>query len=110
MLIKAHDVERMMFYKQRADAGELSGEDVVEWYRTVLRVREQADYYERALIRHMKYGWGLTWREVAGVLGVGTRQAAFQRWRRLIGPRPGAGTYQLIAKRKRDHDSTLANQ
>lgn len=89
---------RLDAFKQQAERNELTDEDARVWYELVTDVRMQADYYERALIRHLKYGWRLKWRQVAEVVGVTTRQAAFQRWRRMIGPRPGAGTDQRSAK------------
>jgi hypothetical protein len=84
--------------KQLAARGELSNDDAAAWYELVMDVRKQTDYYERELIRHLKYACKMKWRQVAEVLGVTTRQAAFQRWRRMIGPRPGSGSHNRSAK------------
>jgi hypothetical protein len=89
---------RLDALKQAAARNELSDAEARVWYELVTDVRAQADFYERALVRHLKYGWNLKWREVANVVGVTTRQAAFQRWRRLIGPRPGSGSHNRSTK------------
>lgn len=72
--------------KIRAEQGQLSREEAAAWYELVGELREVANYYERGLVRYLKYDAGMKWREVAEVVGVAGRQGAFQRWRRLIGP------------------------
>lgn len=85
-------------YQRRAAVGELTEEDARAWYRLVVEVRRQADYFETALIRYLRWGRGpdrlMSWKDIAQVVGVESRQGAHQRWRRMIGLRPGAGTYQ----------------
>lgn len=62
------------------------------WYSRVQAMRERADYYERSLIRHLKFGLGLTWEQVAEVVNanLGSRQAAHVKWKRLLAPDRGA--------------------
>lgn len=45
-----------------------------------------ADFYERSLLRHLYYERGLNWREIAEVIdaNLGSRQAARQKWQRLV--------------------------
>ena len=70
--------------KDASAQGLLSEEDAVLWYSIVVELRRQADYYERGLIRHLKWSQGLYWREIARILEVDSKQGAHQRWRRLI--------------------------
>jgi len=84
---------RLAVLKAKADAAELTDDDAREWYRIIVEARRVSDYYERALIRYLKWGRfrpdrGLYWREVAEVLGVESKQGAHQRWARLAGPDP----------------------
>lgn len=52
----------------------------------VQQMREQADYYERGLIRYLKYDLGLTWGQVAETVNanLNSRQAAQAKWKRLL--------------------------
>jgi hypothetical protein len=58
------------------------------FYERVQQLRELADFYERALIRHLHFERGLTWREVAEAVdaNLGSRQASHAKWRRLVAP------------------------
>jgi hypothetical protein len=76
-------LKQLEVLKQLAKRSELTEEDARAWYELIEDVRKQADYYERELIRHLKYGWKLYWRQIAEVLGVESKQGAHQRWRRL---------------------------
>jgi len=91
-------LRRLSRYQQQAAAGELTEDDVRAWYQLVLEVRQQADYFETGLIRYLRWGHKpdrlMPWKEIAKVVGVESKQGAHQRWRRMIGPRPGAGSYQ----------------
>jgi hypothetical protein len=87
-------LKRLVGYQQRAADGELTEEEARAWYRLVIEVRERADYFERGLIRYLRWGCEMPWKDIAIVVGVESRQGAHQRWRRMIGLRPGAGTYQ----------------
>jgi hypothetical protein len=87
-------LKRLAGYQQRVASGELTEEEARAWYRLVVEVREQADYYERGLIRYLRWGCEMLWKDIATVVGVESKQGAHQRWRRMIGPRPGPGSYQ----------------
>lgn len=64
---------------------DLQQEHAAEWYGRVQEMRNMADYYERSLIRYLKYTVGLTWQQIAEVVNanLSSRQAAQAKWRRL---------------------------
>lgn len=61
----------------------LSGDEIGSWVGTLDEVRRMADYHERNLIRYLKYDLRLRWQDIADILGLASKQAAQQRWRRL---------------------------
>ncbi len=77
--------------KHRADARELTAGEAAAMYDICGQLREQANYYERALIRSLRYTSEdratrkvrMVWREIEEVLGVDSRQGAHQRWNRF---------------------------
>lgn len=75
-------------WQAEAKDGDFPTERAAEWYARVQAMRDRADYYERGLIRHLKYGLGLTWAQVAEVVNanLSSRQAAQAKWKRLVGP------------------------
>jgi len=85
---------RLAGYQQRAVSGELTEDEARVWYRLVTELRRQADYYETGLIRYLRWGCDMLWKDIAKVVDVESKQGAHQRWRRMIGSRPGSGTYQ----------------
>lgn len=82
---------QLVMLQVRAEAGDLTGDESAAMYELIGEVREQADYYERALIRSLRWQPGperairYKWREIAERVGVESRQGAHQRWARLIG-------------------------
>lgn len=56
--------------------------DILAGLALLAKVRETADKQELLLISGARHR-GLTWEQLASVIGVDTRQAAEQRWRRL---------------------------
>ena len=72
-------------------------------YVIIQHVRYLADYYERNLIRRLKYKDKMTWEKVAAAVSVlTTRQAAQQKWKRLIADdrRTTTGQMQHGGRRK----------
>jgi hypothetical protein len=71
---------------ERAKAGKFDASMAPRFYRRVQALRRLADYYERALIRHLKYEQGMTWQQVADAVdaNLGSRQAAQGKWKRLL--------------------------
>lgn len=74
---------RQLAERAKEDGRRLSGEDIAAWYRAVGELRRQADFYERGLIRYLRYDLLLRWRDIADLVGVESKQGAHQRWRRL---------------------------
>lgn len=68
------------------DGEELDEDQAAEWYAAVQDVRRGADYYERGLIRQLKYEQGMTWAAVADAVqaNLNSRQAAQMKWKRLL--------------------------
>jgi hypothetical protein len=73
-------------FQRRMQAGGFPSGSAAEWYGLVQRMRQRADYFERALIRHLKYDLGMTWAQVAEAVdaNLSSRQAAQAKWKRLI--------------------------
>jgi hypothetical protein len=63
---------------------EVDGADITAALTLVPLVRAEMDQLEAGLLQ-MARGRGLTWQEIAFGLGLGTAQAARQRYERLIG-------------------------
>jgi hypothetical protein len=63
---------------------EVDRADIVAALSLIPQARAQADDLEAGLIR-MARGRGMTWQEIAFGLGLGTPQAARQRYERLVG-------------------------
>lgn len=87
----AFDDEILAAWQSDANAGDFPLEHAADWYARIQEMRERADYYERSLIRHLKYELGLTWAQVAEVVNanLGSRQAAHVKWKRLLEPARG---------------------
>lgn len=83
----------------------LSGVEIATWVQALDEVRSRADYYERGLIRYLKYDLKLRWQDVADLLGLDSRQAAQQRWRRLA---PDAGREVRRGRGDRRNNGTTA--
>lgn len=72
--------------------GEAPEQGAAIWYALVQRLRYLADYYERDLVRQLRFGSdevaGLTWAQVAEAVdsNLGGKQAAYQKWKRLVEP------------------------
>lgn len=89
-------------WQRQAQAGDFPTADAAAWYGRVQEMRERADYYERGLIRHLKWTVGLTWQQVAEVVNanLSSRQAAYVKWKRLVDDErrtsgsPGRGGWQ----------------
>lgn len=64
------------------------------WFALCQRLRYLADYHERNLIRHLKYTEDYTWADVAEATQakLNSRQAAQQRWSRLLKDHRGQPT------------------
>lgn len=70
-----------------AERGALPTEEAAPiWYALIQELRNQADGHERALIRHLRHDQGKTWAQVAEAVdgNLGSRQAAFMKWKRLL--------------------------
>ena len=80
------DDPQLRAWQDQADAGHFPTLAAAEWYARVQEMRQRADYYERGLIRYLKYDLGLTWQQVAEVVNanLNSRQAAQAKWKRLL--------------------------
>lgn len=72
----------------------LPAERYAAWFALCQELRRLADYHERNLIRHLKYTEDYTWADVAEATQakLNSRQAAQQRWSRLIKDHRGKPT------------------
>jgi hypothetical protein len=85
---------------QMAKRGELpDGEAPAIWYAFVQEMHRQADFYERELIRYLRWerdpAEPMTWAAIAETVeaNLSSRQAAHAKWKRLVdGDRREAGS------------------
>lgn len=73
----------------KRDMDKLTNDEVPAiWYALVQRLRYEADFYERSLIRHLKYDQGMYWADIAEAVDaqLGSKQAAHGKWKRLVAP------------------------
>ncbi|MFD3485744.1 DNA-binding protein [Streptomyces sp. NPDC058665] len=89
-VIAPHEAVRLVSFllsgaaKREADEPEVDHADITAALSLVPRARGDMDELEAGLLQ-MARGRGMTWQEVAFGLGLGTPQAARQRYERLVG-------------------------
>ncbi|MEV8332886.1 DNA-binding protein [Streptomyces niveus] len=89
-VIAPHEAVRLVSFllsgaaKREADEPEVDQADITAALSLVPRARGDMDELEAGLLQ-MARGRGMTWQEVAFGLGLGTPQAARQRYERLVG-------------------------
>jgi hypothetical protein len=76
---------------------------------TVPRLRADLDAAERLLIDTAR-ATGASWAAIAGALGLGSRQAAEQRWLRLAALPAQAGRDPVLVRRARTRQQTVDKQ
>jgi hypothetical protein len=87
-------------FDQMAERHELPDEEAPAiWYSFVQEMRRQADFYERELIRYLRWERDpdepMTWAAIAETVeaNLSSRQAAHAKWKRLVdGDRRAAGS------------------
>lgn len=79
-------VTKLGAMQDRMSAGTFTVSEAAQMYELVQEMRQRADYFERALIRHLRFDTGLTWMEIADAVdaNLGSKQAAHAKWKRLI--------------------------
>lgn len=89
-VIAPHEAVRLVTFllsgaaKPEADEPEVDHADITAALSLVPRARGDMDELEAGLLQ-MARGRGMTWQEIAFGLGLGTPQAARQRYERLVG-------------------------
>lgn len=89
-VIAPHEAVRLVSFllsgaaQREADEPEVDRADITAALSLVPRARGDMDELEAGLLQ-MARGRGMTWQEVAFGLGLGTPQAARQRYERLVG-------------------------
>ncbi|MFD3522399.1 DNA-binding protein [Streptomyces sp. NPDC058653] len=89
-VIAPHEAVRLVSFllsgaaKREPDEPEVDHADITAALSLVPRARGDMDELEAGLLQ-MARGRGLTWQEIAFGLGLGTPQAARQRYERLVG-------------------------